>query len=203
MGAYKANVASSAKAARSASQEGVEGVCVCVCGRQRIIERCLALDKPQQRTQLEQCAPPIGSRSSVGCRSPSLSRCLPLLSFSFLSLLAVPCPSRGQPHFLACCPASSRQKRQKINKMAPSAGHWLSYGVREEGEGVGHTHSIPTPTWHANAMRASPSWALLQLADSLCAPFTPLYAPTPLHCTSVADMIYALMSRFFDKVLNL
>lgn len=133
----------------------------------------------------------------------SLSVCLSLPSF-------LPrCPSFSIPRAASLSgllPCVFAPKATKINKMAPSAGHWLSYGVREDGEGGrAHTqHSDSDLACKCNAcILLPPCLALLQLADSLCAPFTPLYAPTPLHCTSVADMIYALMSRFFDKVLNL
>lgn len=140
---------------------------------------------------------------------------LPLfVSLSAPPLLLLPLPPRCSfpipraASLSGLLPCVFAPKATKINKMAPSAGHWLSYGVRGEGEGgVAHTqHSDSDLACKCNAcIPTPPCLALLQLADSLCAPppFTPLYAPTPLHCTSVADMIYALMSRFFDKVLNL
>lgn len=92
---------------RSRAEAWAEGgVCVrCAWGRQRIIERCLALDK-QQRIRLEQCAPyrlaaiECGLSSSVPLPPVCLSVCLhACLSF----------PSPEHPNFLACCPASTRQ----------------------------------------------------------------------------------------------
>lgn len=93
-----------------------------VCGRQRIIERCLALNK--QRTRL--ATRPQSLVATVWVVSSTL------LPFSLsLSLYPPVCPS-------ACWPVGTltfwpvaylRTQRQKINKMAPSAGHWLSYGA--------------------------------------------------------------------------
>lgn len=101
-----------------------------VCGRQRIIERCLALDK--QRTRL--AARPQSLVDTVWVVSSTL------LCFSV-------CPSACWPvGTLTFWPvACLRTQRQKINKMAPSAGHWLSYGA--------HSHWTPSPTPTSTATR--------------------------------------------------
>lgn len=170
-----------------------------MCGRQRIIERCLALDK--QRTRL--AARPQSLVATVWVVSSTL------LCFSV-------CPSACWPvGTLTFWPvACLRTQRQKINKMAPSAGHWLSYGAHW------HWTPSPTPTATATATRTlakrhtACKWKCKRASSSPPLPTLILsYLPVasgwltpPLGCpctTSAADMIYALMSRFFDKVLNL
>lgn len=176
--------------------------CVCgvygVCGRQRIIERCLALDK--QRTRL--AARPQSLVATVWVVSAAL---LPLPLSVSDSLLSVRLLACWHPNFLACCLSSHAATKDKQNGALcrPLAKLWGTLATPT---------STPTATrtlakrhtackWKCKRASSPPSTVPLSYL-----PVASGCLPPPLDCpctTSAADMIYALMSRFFDKVLNL